>query len=101
MGIVALRIAVSVVAMSDLATRPTTRTVTVGLIPVAVAVDEQTHRAFVASYGDASLSVLDARSGARVAPSRCRCNPVCWRSPQPPVASLSPPTPPTPPAIPS
>jgi YVTN family beta-propeller protein len=67
MGIMALLIAVGVVAMSDLATRPTARAVPVGLAPVAVAVDEHTHQAFVANYGDASLSVLDARSGAQMA----------------------------------
>jgi DNA-binding beta-propeller fold protein YncE len=67
MSAVALLIAVSVEALNDLATRPTARTVPVGLAPVAAAVDEQTHRAFVANYGDASLSVLDAHSGTRVA----------------------------------
>jgi YVTN family beta-propeller protein len=67
MGVVVSLIAVSTVAMSGLSTRPTARTVPVGLAPVAVAVEEQSHRAFVANYGDASLSVLDARSGTRVA----------------------------------
>jgi len=66
-GVVAPLIAVSVVAISGLSARPTARTVTVGLAPVAATVDEQTHRAFVANYGDASLSVLDAHSGAHLA----------------------------------
>jgi YVTN family beta-propeller protein len=67
MGVVASLIAASVVAMSVLSTRPTARTVTLGLAPVAVTVDEQTQHAFVANDGNASLSVLDVHSGAQVA----------------------------------
>jgi YVTN family beta-propeller protein len=38
--------------------------ITVGRVPRAVAVAEQTQRVFVANAGDNSLSVLDARTGA-------------------------------------
>src|SRR5438128_7764804 len=40
------------------------RTVRVGRVPAAVAVDPRTDRVVVANGGDASVSVLDARRGA-------------------------------------
>src|SRR5205085_4272730 len=46
---------------------PAVRTITVGRTPLALAVDEHTRRVFVANYGAASVTMLDAASGATLA----------------------------------
>src|SRR5919204_5566678 len=46
---------------------PAVRTVAVGRAPLALAVDGQTRRVFVANFGSASVSMLDPGSGAVLA----------------------------------
>src|ERR671931_85092 len=46
---------------------PIVRTIAVGRAPVALAVDGQTRRVFVANFGSATVSMLDAGSGAVLA----------------------------------
>src|SRR5207248_11396248 len=46
---------------------PAVRTSTVGRAPLALAVDGQTRRVFVANFGSATVSMLDAGSGAVLA----------------------------------
>lgn len=55
---------VGVVATRDMGTGAGALIVPVGASPDRVAVDTRAGRAFVANYGDNSLSVIDARSGA-------------------------------------
>ena len=46
---------------------PAVRTITVGRVPLALAVDEHTRRVFVANLGSDTVSMLDAASGAVLA----------------------------------
>jgi YVTN family beta-propeller protein len=48
------------VSVLDTRTATLVRTIAVGTDPTAIAIDDKTHRAFVVSRGDDTVSVLDA-----------------------------------------
>src|ERR671938_1618887 len=58
---------VTAATTSRMQVSPVVRTVAVGSAPLALAVDGRTRRVFVANFGSATVSVLDAGSGAVLA----------------------------------
>jgi YVTN family beta-propeller protein len=63
----ALLASVTIATTSRTQVSPVVRTVAVGSAPLALAVDGQTRRVFVANFGSAIVSMLDAGSGAVLA----------------------------------
>jgi DNA-binding beta-propeller fold protein YncE len=57
----------SLLVASRLRVPPAVRTIAVGSGPLALAVDGQTRRVFVANFGSATVSMLDAGSGTVLA----------------------------------
>ena len=66
-GLVLLAALASLPVVSRLQVPPTERTIAVGRVPTAVAVDARTRRVFVANLGSNTVSMLDATSGAVLA----------------------------------
>src|SRR2546421_3595173 len=66
-GLVLLVALASLSVVSRLQVPPTVRTIAVGRVPTAVAVDARTRRIFVANLGSNTVSMLDATSGAVLA----------------------------------
>src|SRR5438309_12060717 len=66
-GLVLLVALASLPVLSRLHVPAAVRTVAVGRVPTAVAVDARTRRVFVANFGSNTVSVLDAASGAVLA----------------------------------
>src|SRR5918911_1986741 len=58
---------VTAATTSRMQVSPVVRTIAVGSVPGALAVDGQTRRVFVANFASATVSVLDAGSGAVLA----------------------------------
>jgi DNA-binding beta-propeller fold protein YncE len=63
----ALLASVTVATASRTQVSPVVRTIAVGSAPLALAVDGRTRHVFVANFGSASVSMLDAGSGAVLA----------------------------------
>ena len=61
-GLVLLVALAGLLVASRLQTPPAVRTIAVGRAPTAVGVDARTRRVFVANYGAASVTMLDATS---------------------------------------
>ena len=66
-GLVVLVALASLLVAGRLQAPPAVRTIAVGRVPMAVVVDARTRRVFVANYGAASVTMLDATSGAVLA----------------------------------
>ena len=72
----ALRLQLLFVAAAFGLPQPAARTIAAGQQPMAIAINESTHKAYIANHGSSSVTVIDGRTGTVVATIRTGSSPV-------------------------